>query len=32
MTLKEDFLDLYAIVCMKDASVVAHLELSGGSN
>jgi uncharacterized membrane protein YebE (DUF533 family) len=30
--LKEAFLNLYAIACAKDASIVAHLELSWGSN
>jgi len=31
-TVKEAFHDLYGIACAKNASVVAHLELSGGSN
>lgn len=30
--LNETFLDLYGTVCMKDTSVAAQLELSGGSN
>jgi hypothetical protein len=29
--LKEAFTDLYSIVCLKDASVAIHLELSSGS-
>jgi hypothetical protein len=30
--LKEAFLALYGIACMKDTSVAAQLKLSGGSN
>jgi hypothetical protein len=30
--LKEAFLDLYGITCVKDASVVAHLVLFGDFN
>ena len=32
MTLKEGFSDLYGIACAKNAFVVPHLEISGGSN
>lgn len=32
MTLKKAILDLFAIAWAKDASVVAYMELSGGSN
>jgi hypothetical protein len=32
MALKEAFPNLYGSACAKDASVVAHLEFSGGSN
>ena len=31
MALKEAFIDLFGIVCAKDAFVTSHLELSGGS-
>jgi len=30
--LTEAFPELYSIACMKDASVVVHLELSSGSH
>jgi hypothetical protein len=30
--LEEAFLDLFGIAYAKDASIVAHLELSGGFN
>jgi hypothetical protein len=29
--LKEGFSNLYGIACLKDASVIVHLELSSGS-
>jgi hypothetical protein len=32
MALMEVFSDLYGIACANDAFVVAHLEISGGSN
>jgi hypothetical protein len=32
MALKEAFIDLFGIVCAKDAFVTSHLELSGGSS
>jgi hypothetical protein len=31
LAFKEAFLDLYGITCANDASVVAHLKISGGS-
>jgi hypothetical protein len=31
MSLKETFLDLFGIACAKNASVAAHVKLSGGS-
>ena len=31
MALKEAFLDLYNIACVKDASIALHFDLSSGS-
>jgi hypothetical protein len=31
MALKKAFLDLFGIACAKDAPVVAHMDLLGGS-